>query len=91
VAPTNIPLYPGYQIPGQVPGYPGALGQGTLGGNATSKYAQLLAVIEEMGRDLRPTYSGSKTATERFKRGIAQARILLREALLETERNNSRN
>ena len=55
-----------------------------------SKYTQLLNVIEEMGKDLRPTYSGSKTAAERFKRGIAQARILLRECLLETEqRNNS--
>ena len=54
-----------------------------------SKYAQLLAVIEEMGNDLRPTYSGSKTAAERFKRGIAQARILLRECLQETEQRNS--
>ena len=34
-----------------------------------SKYAELLAVIEDMGRDIRPTYSGSRTATERLKRG----------------------
>lgn len=76
VPPTHIPLYPGY---GQVPG-----GPGYIGGRGGSKYAQLLAVIEEMSSDLRPTYSGSKTSSERFKRGIAQARILLRECLHET-------
>ena len=54
-----------------------------------SKYTQLLAVIQEMSKDLRPTYSGSKTSAERFKRGIAQARILLRECLVETEQRNT--
>uniref|UniRef100_A0A1A9Z4P2 Uncharacterized protein n=1 Tax=Glossina pallidipes TaxID=7398 RepID=A0A1A9Z4P2_GLOPL len=44
--------------------------------NGLSKYAQLLAVIEEMGRDIRPTYTGSRTSTERLKRGIVHARIL---------------
>ncbi|XP_059475566.1 cyclin-dependent kinase 2-associated protein 1 [Neocloeon triangulifer] len=52
-----------------------------------SKYAQLLAVIEEMGKDLRPTYAGSKTAAERLKRGIVHSRILVRECLMETERS----
>lgn len=52
-----------------------------------SKYAQLLAVIEEMGRDIRPTYTGSRSSTERFKRGIVHARILVRECLMETERS----
>lgn len=51
-----------------------------------SKYVQLLAVIEEMGKDIRPTYAGSKTSTERLKRGIVQARILVRECLMECER-----
>lgn len=75
IAPTHIPLYPGYaQVPAG-PGYVAAPG---------SKYNQLLAVIEEMGKDLRPSYSGSKMSAERFKRGIAQARILLREAMTET-------
>lgn len=52
-----------------------------------SKYAQLLAVIEEMNRDIRPTYTGSRSSAERLKRGIVHARILVRECLLETERS----
>ena len=52
-----------------------------------SKYAQLLAVIEDMGKDIRPTYTGSKSSAERLKRGIVHARILVRECLLETERS----
>jgi len=51
-----------------------------------SKYAQLLAVIEDMGKDIRPTYAGSKTSTERLKRGIMHARILVRECLMECDR-----
>lgn len=45
------------------------------------KYKQLLAVIEEMSKDIRPMYSGSKTGTERFKRLIMQARVLIKECL----------
>lgn len=52
-----------------------------------SKYAQLLGVIEEMGREVRPTYAGSKSSAERLKRGIVHARILVRECLMETERS----
>lgn len=52
-----------------------------------SKYSHLLAVIEEMGREIRPSYSGSRTSAERLKRGIVHARILVRECLLETERS----
>jgi hypothetical protein len=52
-----------------------------------SKYAQLLAVIEDMGKDIRPTYSGSKSSAERLKRGIVHARILVRECLMECERS----
>uniref|UniRef100_A0A2R5LAB2 Putative cyclin-dependent kinase 2-associated protein n=1 Tax=Ornithodoros turicata TaxID=34597 RepID=A0A2R5LAB2_9ACAR len=52
-----------------------------------SKYTQLLAVIEELGRDIRPTYAGSRSSAERLKRGIVHARILVRECLMETERN----
>uniref|UniRef100_H3A695 Cyclin dependent kinase 2 associated protein 2 n=1 Tax=Latimeria chalumnae TaxID=7897 RepID=H3A695_LATCH len=32
-------------------------------------YSDLLAVIEEMGKEIRPTYAGSKSAMERLKRG----------------------
>ncbi|KAH3872276.1 hypothetical protein DPMN_035491 [Dreissena polymorpha] len=52
-----------------------------------SKYSQLLAVIEDMGRDIRPTYAGSRTSAERLKRGIVHARILVRECLTECERS----
>ncbi|XP_070571449.1 cyclin-dependent kinase 2-associated protein 1-like [Ptychodera flava] len=52
-----------------------------------SKYAELLAVIEDMGRDMRPTYAGSKSSTERLKRGIVHARALVRECLAEAERS----
>lgn len=55
--------------------------------NSMSKYAQLLAVIEEMGKEVRPSYSGSRSSAERLKRGIVHARILVRECLIETERS----
>ncbi|KAK0162022.1 hypothetical protein PV327_008399 [Microctonus hyperodae] len=54
---------------------------------AQSKYVQLLNVIEELGRDIRPTYAGSRSSAERIKRGIVHARILVRECLVETERS----
>ena len=53
----------------------------------SSKYAQLLAVIDDLGKDIRPTYAGSKSSAERLKRGIVHARILVRECLMETERS----
>ncbi|XP_073532294.1 cyclin-dependent kinase 2-associated protein 1 isoform X1 [Phyllobates terribilis] len=52
-----------------------------------SKYAELLIIIEELGKEIRPTYAGSKSAMERLKRGIIHARGLVRECLAETERN----
>lgn len=60
---------------------------GSSNNTGLTKYAQLLAVIEEMGRDIRPTYSGSRSSAERLKRGIVHARILVRDCLLETERS----
>ncbi|NXJ84376.1 CDKA2 protein, partial [Trogon melanurus] len=32
-----------------------------------STYTDLLSVIEEMGKEIRPTYAGSKSAMERLK------------------------
>lgn len=55
--------------------------------NSVSKYAQLLSVIEEMGKEVRPSYSGSRSSAERLKRGIVHARILVRECLMEAERS----
>lgn len=56
--------------------------------NTESKYKQLLAVIEEMGKDVKPIISGSKSGQERFKRLIIQARVLVRECLQDV--NNSK-
>ncbi|XP_006894520.1 PREDICTED: cyclin-dependent kinase 2-associated protein 1-like [Elephantulus edwardii] len=53
-----------------------------------SKYAELLAIIEELGKEVRPTYADSKSAMERLKRGIIHARGLVRKCLAETERNH---
>ena len=60
---------------------------GAGAGYNSSKYTQLLAVIEEIGKDIRPTYAGNKSSAERLKRGIVHARILVREALMEAERS----
>ena len=50
-----------------------------------SKYDQLLMTLQEMNKDIRPSYAGSKTSVERLKRNITQARILIREALNESD------
>ncbi|XP_070571441.1 uncharacterized protein [Ptychodera flava] len=52
-----------------------------------SKYNELLSVIEDLGRDVRPTYSGSKTSMERLKRGITYARVLLQQCKVEVKRS----
>ena len=72
----SVPMVPGAHYP-----TPGAAGFNS------SKYSQLLAVIEEIGKDIRPTYAGNKSSAERLKRGIVHARILVREALMEAERS----
>ena len=53
----------------------------------SSRYNELLRVIEELGKDVKPTYAGSKNAGERLRKGILHARALVRDCLLETERN----
>ena len=42
---------------------------GSSSQNSPGKYSELLAVIEELGKDIRPTYAGSKNAAERLKKG----------------------
>lgn len=44
-------------------------------------------IIFISGKDIRPTYAGSKSSAERLKRGIVYARILVRDCLMETERS----
>ncbi|KAJ1345880.1 Cyclin-dependent kinase 2-associated protein 1 [Parelaphostrongylus tenuis] len=55
-----------------------------------TKYQQLLAVIEELGKDIRPTYTGNKICAERLKRSIAHSRILVRECLIEAEKDRQK-
>ncbi|VDN83631.1 unnamed protein product [Brugia pahangi] len=55
--------------------------------SGTSKYTQLLSVIEELGKDIRPSYTNNKICSERLKRNIIRARILVRECLIETDRS----
>lgn len=52
-----------------------------------SKYNQLIALIEELGKEIRPTYTGNRNSTEKLKRAIAHGRILARECILEVEKN----
>jgi hypothetical protein len=66
---------PQYSVPGPVT-------------SNTSKYNQLLALIEELGKDVKPTYTGNRNCAERLKRGINHARILVKECLHEIEINN---
>ncbi len=68
-------------------GISSAASSSALDPQSQSKYQQLLSVIEEMSKDIRPTYAGSKSSAERLKRGIVYARILVRECLVETERS----
>ena len=41
---------------------PPATSSSSNSANNLSKYAQLLLVIEELGKDIRPTYSGSRSS-----------------------------
>lgn len=52
----------------------------------STKYQQLLKVIDELGRDIRPAYAGSRGAPERLKKGIHSARQIVRDCLSETEK-----
>ena len=56
------------------------------GGVSEQRYAELLAVIEELTKDIKPTYAGNRMAAERLKKGIALARTLARDCRVEAER-----
>jgi hypothetical protein len=53
----------------------------------TSKYAELLHVIEELGQHIRPSYAGHRGSAEKIRQGIIRARVLVRECLVETEKS----
>ena len=82
---SNTPLPPG--TPTALPTVLPMSTNGALDPASQTKYQQLLSVIEEMSKDIRPCYAGSKSSAERLKRGIVYARILVRECLVEAERS----
>uniref|UniRef100_A0AC35U555 BAG domain-containing protein n=1 Tax=Rhabditophanes sp. KR3021 TaxID=114890 RepID=A0AC35U555_9BILA len=55
-----------------------------------TKYDALKLLLAEMAGDVKPSYCNNKATTERFKRNIAHARILIRECSLEIEHNNKK-
>uniref|UniRef100_A0A0K0G131 Cyclin-dependent kinase 2-associated protein 1 n=1 Tax=Strongyloides venezuelensis TaxID=75913 RepID=A0A0K0G131_STRVS len=55
------------------------------GSLSNTKYDDLTKLIDEMSRDIKPCYAGNKNSTERLKRHIVHARILIRECNLELE------
>lgn len=57
----------------------------------SSKYMQLLALVEELGKDIRPSYTGNRNCSERLKRSLMHARILIKECQQELERNMRNN
>lgn len=53
-----------------------------------ARYNVLLGMIEELKKDIRPTYACSKTSSERLKRNINLARVEIRNCMMELERCN---
>lgn len=51
-----------------------------------ARYGVLLGIIEELKKDVRPTFAGSKTSAERLKRNINLARIEIRNCMQELDR-----
>lgn len=72
--PTLNASLPQYQIPPSVQ-------------SGTSKYNQLLSMIDELGKDIRPTYNANRNCSDRLKRSIQHARGLVRECMVELEKN----
>lgn len=56
--------------------------------NLQTHYEELLRVIAEVGKDVKPAYTNSKISSDRLKRNIALARSTLRDCLLDIERLN---
>ena len=56
-----------------------------------TKYNNILSVLHDMEKDIRPSYAGSKSSIERLKRGIVQCRLMIRETVAEIERESARN
>lgn len=73
----------------QVPNYVAA--NSNIINNAQStglqaRYGVLLGIVEELKKDVKPTYAGSKISAERLKRNINMARLEIRNCLQELDR-----
>ena len=66
--------------------HPGISQVERLVASESSSYVQLVAVLQELGREVRPTYAGNRASSERLRRGIAHARAPVKETLAECER-----
>lgn len=76
----------GLQVPNFVSSNSTILNNAHLNG-LQARYNVLLGIIEELKKDVRPTYAGSKTSAERLKRNINLARIEIRNCMQELERS----
>lgn len=86
----GTPSILGLQVPNFVSSNQNLLNHSQSSG-LVARYNVLLGLIEELKKDVRPTYAGSKTSSERFKRNINLARIEIRHCLQEIDRLNSMN
>lgn len=75
----------GLQVPGFTSSNMNLLNSGQPSG-IQARYNVLLGMIEELKKDVRPTYAGSKISAERLKRNINIARIEIRNCMQELER-----
>merc|ERR550532_3152725 len=89
VSPLHLNLIPPPCIPLSTPSPNGNANNASIKSIAhMSKYNQLLLVLDELNKDVRPAYAGSKASVERLRRGISHARLLVHESLIETERGS---
>merc|ERR1711956_174566 len=83
VSPLHLNLKPPPCIPLSTPSPNGNANNASIKSIAhISKYNQLLLVLDELNKDVRPAYAGSKASVERLRRGISHARLLVHEQLI---------
>ena len=75
----------GLQVPNFVPANSALINNAQSTG-LQARYNVLMGVIEELKKDVRPTYAGNKISAERLKRNINLARVEIRTCMQELER-----
>lgn len=84
----GTPSILGLQVPNFVSANSNLLNNSQSSG-IQARYNVLLGLIEELKKDIRPTYVNSKTSAERLKRNINLARIEIRHCLQEIDKLNA--